>query len=399
MDMPPNFHSALLRPELATADLGHILRAVRTHLGMDVGFVSEFVGGRRVFRHVETATGKECIEVGGSDPLEESYCYWIAEGKLARLICDPNDHPVSAALPVTQALPVGAHLSVPIKLRDGRTYGTFCCFSFKPNHSFTERDMATMEAFAEVAACQIQDAIDASESRATKIARIESVLKGRDLTMVFQPAFHTCAGEIAFYEALARIYTRPYQSPDQWFRMATEIGLAVELELLALNEAIHALSRLPRGSDVSFNASPDLILSRHFDECMQAAPLDRLIVEITEHEMVSHYALLNATLTPLRQRGLRVAVDDMGAGYSSLRHILHIKPDIIKLDISLVRGIDGDAVRRALASALVCFARETGSKLVAEGVETDRELETLRALGADMVQGFFLGRPQPLQTC
>ena len=105
-----------------------ILRAVRKHLGMEVGFVAEFSADRRVFRHVD-ADGDSPIAPGDSDPLNESYCHWIAEGQLPQLIQDPADHPFTMRFAATTTLPVGAHLSVPIRLRDGRTYGTFCCFS------------------------------------------------------------------------------------------------------------------------------------------------------------------------------------------------------------------------------------------------------------------------------
>lgn len=389
-------HAGLSLPPHHSADLGRILKAVRTHLGMDVGFVSQFLNGQRVFRHVEHAEGKACIEVGASDPLEESYCHWIAEGVLAGLIRDPMDHPIAAAMPVTKALPVGAHLSVPIKLRDGSTYGTFCCFSFTPDNTLTDRDMATMEAFAEIAANQIQDSIDLSAARSIKHARIEAAIRDRSVEMVFQPAFDARSGDLVFLEALARFHTRPYQSPDRWFKIAAEIGLAVELEHVALRAALRALPQLPEGTSLSFNASPALILDAKFLRCVEDVPLDRLIVEITEHEVISQYALLNKALKPLRKRGLRVAVDDMGAGYSSLRHMLQVRPDIIKLDMSLVRGIDADPARRALTSALVNFSREAGNLLLAEGVETDAELRALKALEVDLVQGYLMGKPQPL---
>jgi len=388
--------NALAAAGTAPISLNHILRAVRTHLKMEVGFISEFLGGRRIFRHVETADDKACIEVGGSDPLEESYCYWIAEGKLARLICDPNDHPIAAAMPVTKELPVGAHLSVPIYLRDGTIYGTFCCFSFEPDHSLTERDLATIEAFAQVAAEQIQQTIDSGTARAAKLSRVQGVLRERDVRMVFQPAFRVDTGEVAFVEALARFYAKPSQSPDRWFSMAAEVGLAVELELLAVKAVLAELAQLPEPVRVSINTSPQVIVSPEFAAMLEGAPLKRLIVEITEHDTVSHYCALNRALAPLRTQGLRVAVDDMGAGYSSLRHILQIRPDLVKLDVSLSRDIDKDPVRRALASALVSFARDTNSELVAEGVETKGELETLRSIGAEVVQGFLFGSPKPL---
>lgn len=151
----------------APMSLDGILNAVRTHLGMDVAFISEFTDGRRVFRHVENAEDKKCIEVGASDPLEESYCHWIVRGKLPQLIRDPADHPFTASFAVTKSLPVGAHLSVPIRLRNGDIYGTFCCFSSQPDPSLTSRDLATMEAFAQLAGEQIQKAIDGDEARQT----------------------------------------------------------------------------------------------------------------------------------------------------------------------------------------------------------------------------------------
>lgn len=388
--------AALVPAGQAPVSLNQILRAVRTHLGMEVGFISEFVNGRRVFRQVETAEGKECIEVGGSDALEDSYCYWIAEGKLPQLIRDPAEHPFTGNFACTKSLPVGAHLSVPIRLRDGRVYGTFCCFSTYPDASLTERDLTVMEAFGQIAAEQIQQVIDNGRARETKLARIDAILKTRGVQMVFQPAVRLDAPRVVFVEALARFYSKPYQSPDRWFATAAEVGLGSDLELLAVEAALEALRELPERTSLSINVSPDTIMSRNFAAVLSGAPLHRIILEITEHETVTRYSTLNRVLGPLRKRGLRVAVDDMGAGYASLRHILRIRPDVIKLDVSLSRGIDKDRDQRALASALIAFARETGSELVAEGVETEEELDTLRSLGVNIVQGFLLGRPQPL---
>lgn len=125
-------------------------------------------------------------------------------------------------------------------------------------------------------------------------------------------------------------------------------------------------------------------------------PGERLILEITEHAQIPEYAALARALAPLRQRGVRLAVDDAGAGYASLRHILRLKPDLIKLDISLVKDIDKDSDKRVLALGLISFALQTKTKILAEGVETEAELLTLRSLGVGLAQGYFLGRPVPL---
>lgn len=395
MNLAPITAGALPAALQAPMSLEHILRAVRTHLDMDVGFISEFTEGRRVFRHVESAEGKRCIEVGASNPLEESYCHWVAKGKLPQLICDPADHPFTASFAVTKSLPVGAHLSVPIRLRSGEIYGTFCCFSTRPDPSLTDRDLATMQAFAQLAGEQIQQSLDSDEERQTKLRRITAMLETRNLEMLYQPAIRLDKPGIEFVEALARFRSELYEPPDYWFAAAADVGLGVELEMLAVTLALAGFQTLPPTAVVSINVSPKTVISDEFRKLLASAPIDRIIVEITEHEPVQFYGPLIAALEPLRQRGLRLAVDDTGAGYSSFHHILHLRPEIVKLDMGLSRRIDVDPSRQALAAALVWFAREIGCKLVAEGVETARELKMLRDLGVKIVQGHLIAWPAP----
>jgi EAL domain-containing protein (putative c-di-GMP-specific phosphodiesterase class I) len=137
-------------------------------------------------------------------------------------------------------------------------------------------------------------------------------------------------------------------------------------------------------------------MSGALPELLQSVDINRVVLELTEHASVMDYRELTEALTPLRALGLRIAIDDAGAGYASMRHILSIEPDLVKLDISLTRGIDADRKRRALASALIAFARETDVGIVAEGVETSAELLTLQSLGVKRAQGFYLARPRPL---
>ncbi len=145
--------------------------------------------------------------------------------------------------------------------------------------------------------------------------------------------------------------------------------------------------------------SPDTILDAAFmDLFALPTPLDRVVLEITEHAAINCYPDVLSAMRSLRDRGLRIAVDDVGAGYSSLRHILSLAPDIIKLDMSIVRNIDADNSRRALAAALIGFARATGCKVVAEGVETASELSVLRELGINKAQGYFLGKPMQIDA-
>lgn len=382
---------------VSDAGLGQILRSVRQHLGMDVAFISEFRDGRRWFQQVECAEGHETIAVGDSHPLEESYCQRVVDGRLPELIGNAADNPEAMSLPVTKALAIGAYMGVPITLRDGHVHGTFCCFSGKPDETLTERDLCTMRAFAQLAAEQIDEANDKAKAVQAKVSKISSIIQQRELQIAYQPVVNIDGGELAFIECLSRFHSRPYQAPDWWFSLAEEVGLGVELELVAIAKAMQERRGLPPSTSISINVSPEAVVSPLLADVLGFISPSKIILEITEHESVRNYSVLNSALTKLRRRGFRLAVDDAGAGHSSLRHILKLRPDFIKLDTSLTRGIDDDPAKRALATALISFSRDTGSEIVAEGVETEAELETLRILGVSLAQGFLFGRPVSLK--
>jgi EAL domain-containing protein (putative c-di-GMP-specific phosphodiesterase class I) len=181
-----------------------------------------------------------------------------------------------------------------------------------------------------------------------------------------------------------------------WFAEASDVGLGIELELAAVAVAVRQIETLPDGLFMSMNVSPEAVSSPLLAALLRRVPGGRIVIELTEHARVDDYEALDEVLAPLRSRGVRLAVDDAGAGFATLQHILRLQPDLIKLDLSLTRDIDKDPVRRALASSLVSFAREINAQLIAEGVETAEELETIRALGIAFGQGYHLARPQPL---
>jgi EAL domain-containing protein (putative c-di-GMP-specific phosphodiesterase class I) len=178
-------------------------------------------------------------------------------------------------------------------------------------------------------------------------------------------------------EALARVPGTPVRSPEVWFNEALEVECGTALELMAVEEALKGLPALPQQTTLSLNLSPEAIVSDGFAKLFGNLPCERLIVELTEHEPVSDYAALRNRLAPYRSAGLRLAIDDVGAGYASFRHILDLNPDLIKLDTVLTRNIDSDIARRTLASAITMFGQKIGCEVVAEGVETIQELEAL----------------------
>jgi PAS domain S-box-containing protein len=227
------------------------------------------------------------------------------------------------------------------------------------------------------------------------VDRIQGVLESERINPVYQPIYELQTGRIIACEALSRFPGEPVRGPDRWFAEAWDVGLGVPLELLAVRTAAGALSHLPHDISLCINASPPTIFSGGFLDCLGDAA-DRVTVELTEHLHVDDYEGFTTRLSPLRQAGGQVAIDDFGAGYASLRHILKVRPEWIKLDISLTERIDANQVAHALAESLISFADEVGVGVVAEGIETEEELEALLDIGFRYGQGFYFGVPAPL---
>lgn len=231
-----------------------------------------------------------------------------------------------------------------------------------------------------------------------RLARIRRVLEHEDIAIVYQPIVDLRTRTVVGMEALSRFTHAHVAPPDRWFRDAAGVGFGVDLEVLAVRRALKALKALPDDQYLSVNVSPTVAGTRLLAKHLADQPLDRVVFEITEHAQISDYDQLNRALRPLRANGLRVAVDDAGAGFASLRHILRVTPDIIKLDMSLTRDIDHDPVLRALSYSIASFGAAIEASVVAEGVETERELDALRFLNIVYGQGFHLGRPQLLPS-
>lgn len=226
--------------------------------------------------------------------------------------------------------------------------------------------------------------------------RISAVISRADVDIVLQPIVDIRTGRLGGAEALARF--RDGRTPDQWFSEARDAGMSLELDRCTFNRALAAVEHLPQHAYLSINATPELVLSGHLanDLLARGIPLPRVVVEITEHARIEDYDAIRAALSPLRARGTRLAIDDTGAGYASLSHVLRLRPDIIKIDRSLIADVSADPARRSLITALVLLAVNLGASVTAEGIETPSELETLATLGADHGQGYLLGRPTPV---
>ncbi|MCO6058005.1 EAL domain-containing protein [Pseudomonas sp. MOB-449] len=237
------------------------LEALRNFLGMEFAFISEFSEGRRVFRHVAAGTEPVPIHVGGSDPLEESYCQRIIDGRLPELIHNALELPEALVLPATRAIPVGAHLSVPICFSDGTLYGTLCCFSTQAKHTLDARDLAVMRVLSDFTGRQLEREEGKRRELQQLKSEIKTILDNKSYTVVYQPIVHLREHKIVGYEALARFSTIPTRSPDKWFKQARLVALQQELEVAVITKALEVLHLLPDGAYLSLNASSETLLS------------------------------------------------------------------------------------------------------------------------------------------
>ncbi len=224
--------------------------------------------------------------------------------------------------------------------------------------------------------------------------RIRRIIDNRSLETHFQAIVNLRTGRPQGVEALSRFAQQPSRPPDRWFAEAASVGLGSELEIAAVEVALAEIDRLPTDMYMSINASPATILSDEFHDCLAEVQAERVVLEVTEHTPITDYVQFAAGIADLRSRGIRLAVDDAGSGYAGFAHLIDLKPDIVKLDIALTRGIDRDPARQALGRALLQFGLDAyRTTMVAEGIETKGELLTLRSLGCPVGQGFALGRP------
>lgn len=367
-----------------------LLRALREQLGMDVAFISEFRGGERIFRFVDTESSSCSVQVDGSDPLEASYCQRVIDGRLPELIRDSSAYSAARELPVTDALPVGAHLSVPVRLSDGRIYGTLCCYRALPDPTLADTSLELIRSLASFIAIVLESDYNDRGEMAEIRDRIMTVIDNGGPAMVYQPIVDMISGHIIGFEALARFPDG--KPPNLWFDDAWRTGTGVELERAAIADQ-HVIAD---DSYLSVNLSPRSLWDDRTIDLLLSARTDRLVVEITEHAAIEDPTALTRQLHRFIDKGGRVAIDDVGIGFSGLHELVELAPHIIKLDRSLITGIERDRARRAIVAALVTYAHNVGARLVAEGVETEAEAAALFRSGVREVQGYYFARPKSI---
>jgi EAL domain-containing protein (putative c-di-GMP-specific phosphodiesterase class I) len=298
---------------------------------------------------------------------------------------------VPRALPGTAAANIGSYVGMPIRTSDDSVVGMLCCADPTARVDLDGHDLSTMGMLAALLGDLLARSSTLSRQRDAMHQRVSSAVRGEGLRIALQPIIETSTGRLTGAEALARFDDRA--APHGWFADAESVGLRAELETTAATMALARLGDLEDGTWLTVNLSPDLVIDGALDQLLDGQDVSRILVEITEHAPIPDYGGLHDALDRFRRDGLQLAVDDAGAGYASFRHILNLRPDVIKVDISLVRDIDLDAAQQALVDSLLSFSDRSGAVLLAEGVERQGELDELARLGVPLVQGFLLGRP------
>jgi EAL domain-containing protein (putative c-di-GMP-specific phosphodiesterase class I) len=231
---------------------------------------------------------------------------------------------------------------------------------------------------------------------AARKAGIEAILADPALIRpVFQPIVDLRKSTVVGFEMLARFAAEPEGTPLEWLAAAEEHGMATQLEAKLVGLGIAARDRLPPNTFLSVNVSPESLLSNEVQSTLAAADggLGRLVIEVTEQSRVEDYAELARTLARSRAAGAAVAVDDTGAGYASLAHVMRLRPEFVKLDRGLVADADLDPAKLALIEAVGAFAARLDAWIVAEGIERRAEQELLAGLSVPLGQGYLFGLP------
>ncbi len=224
-------------------------------------------------------------------------------------------------------------------------------------------------------------------------SRLRPLMAGGGPRVLLQPIVDLASGYRIGAEALSRFPKEWGQAPDEVFAEAHQVGLGDSLEMLALERAAEHLDTV--AGYVAMNLSPSTLMTTRCVLLLSGLRLDRIILELSERDRISDYTALDNALAPLRARGMRLAIDDVGAGFASLRHIVLTGPDVIKLDRTIVHGVATDAELKQVVGSLVDFAHGCSATVVAEGIETADDAGTLAALGVDHGQGWHFGRPGP----
>ncbi len=373
----------------ADRQIGELLRTAKDALHLSVAFLTRMDGITQYLEVVESSV-PFLFREGVTQRQDTTFCQAILDKKLPPVIPDVRTFPEAMKLPAARIPRIRSYVSVPVVLSDGAMYGTFCAAGLTSDKELTKRDQALMQVLAHAASVVIEPGVRERARDREIRSRLDPVVASGGPVVVLQAIVDMRTGHRLGAEALSRFPSAWHKPPDVCFGEAHSVGLGDQLELLALERAAQHLSRI--SGYLSMNVSPGTLLKPECARLLGRLPLERIVLELSEHDAVDDYDALSAVLGPLRARGMQLAIDDVGAGFSSLRHIVLTSPDVLKVDRSIISGVSTDPVLTTLVRSLVTFAHDCDARVVAEGIETAADAATLRALDVDFGQGWHYGR-------
>jgi len=319
--------------------IADLLQTAKKSLRLSVAFLSRMDGTTQHLEVVESSI-PVLFHDGIQQEQKTTFCQHVLDGNLPAVMPDMRKSALAMSLPVAKMPRIRSYVTTPVVLSDGSLYGTLCAFGFTSDAALTKRDKSLMDVLASAAATIIEPGLRKEQYRSEIETRLAPVVDRGGPVVVLQPIVDLTTGERVGAEALSRFPAEWGKAPDVVFAEAHAIGLGDRLELLALQRAAADLDSVP--GYVSMNVSPGTLLTDGCVDLLSALSLSRVLLELSEHDQVEDYGALAAVLDPLRARGMGLAIDDVGAGFSSLRHIVVTSPDVIKMDRGIVSGVDTD---------------------------------------------------------
>ena len=240
----------------------------------------------------------------------------------------------------------------------------------------------------------LADATSEQENLVRQRARkLRAIVTGKRINTLYQPIVDLRSKRIIGYEALSRGPVGEFETPDVLFRIAYEADLVLKLDAVCRTNAVRAMDRLEPGELLFVNMEPGSIFDPRLMESIPKNRVKQVVFEITEHAAISDFQTFRQAAQFVKQRGFKLAMDDVGSAYSGLRIISMIEPDFIKLDMELTREAQQNRVKMELLKAIAGFSADAGITMIVEGIETEQELDVVTRLGVPLVQGYLVGRP------
>ncbi|SNQ49343.1 Diguanylate phosphodiesterase [Frankia canadensis] len=368
-----------------------LLGFLRGHLDQDLAWLGRLESDRLVMQVLVGDATSFHLRLGSTVLRDTSIYTRVLAGALPQLIPDTTANPHTSTLPMVRELRIGCYATVPVFDGENQLYGLLGCLSHRPHPDLRDRDGRFLAMMAEILRDSVTDLHRMWQVRSQVWHEVSQVIDRGGPDLVFQPVFDLARGRIVGVEALSR-FPGGERDTTQWFAAAAAVGLTVELELAAIHRALAALPRIRPPRRLAVNASATT-LSTGLVGALAGSDARRLLVEITEHERIDDAATVLRQLDELRRLGVQFAADDVGAGYAGLERLVQLRPEVIKMDCGLTRGIEADPARRAVAAALVHVADYIGSDVVAEGIETAGALRAAQEAGIRYGQGVLLAPP------